>query len=152
MVIKYIFCLHFLEDKLSYLIKIEKNSLSLSNLEKFKDEKYGAFFSFVGIVRNINNNNYVKNIQYIVFEDLFFSLLKKKCERILSDNVNSKIYIFQREGILQVGDINLIVSVFSVHRKYSFLYCENIVEYIKNSIPVWKKETYIDNSYVWINS
>ncbi|HMP53501.1 MAG TPA: molybdenum cofactor biosynthesis protein MoaE [Candidatus Melainabacteria bacterium] len=39
----------------------------------------------------------------------------------------------------------------SAHRKEAFDACEFIIDSIKHRLPIWKKETYSDGSFEWVN-
>lgn len=134
------------------IIKFYDSKIDLSFVNFSSNINIGAAFFFVGIIRNFNFGKSVDKVEYHVFESLAISLLRDKCNYFfLSKNILS-INIFQRKGLLFVGDINLILVVNSVDRKSSFYCCKSLVEYIKHCIPIWKKEYYLDSSYTWINS
>lgn len=139
-----------MNDKI--IIEFSKSELSLNLLAFVLNDKAGAIVSFAGTVRDINMEKKVKYIEYNIFDTLAFSLLMRKCTELFSCNKIIKLCIFQRTGVVFVGDINLIVAVSSIDRGTAFSVCTDIVEYIKHFVPIWKKEYYIDSSYIWINS
>lgn len=132
-------------------LDINSSKINIDSINYVFANHFGAVFSFIGVVRNINDNKNVKFIEYFIFEKLAKSLLDNKCKSLIDFN-DIKISISQRYGVLYVGEINLIVSVGSINRNISFYICNLIVEYIKHDVPVWKKEYYEDNTYKWINS
>ena len=139
-----------MHDKL--IINICDSRLDFNLVMSVFNDAAGAVFSFIGTIRNINYGKEVSFVNYYVFNSLVYSLLNKKCFDLLLCDKVCKICIFQRSGILYVGEVNLIVCVSSIDRATSFLTCTAIVEYIKHSIPIWKKEHYLDLGYNWINS
>lgn len=134
-------------------INISKDKLKIDEISKFSfDENYGAIVSFFGFVRNVNNCKTVSKIDYVVFENLAYSILIDKCY-IFSKSYNPcKIYICQYNGRLYVGEINLLIAISTVKRDFSFFLCSELLEFIKNKVPIWKKEHYVDGSSSWINS
>ena len=133
-------------------ILISKKKISISMLDFLSNKNIGAVVSFVGVVRQINNGKQVNGILYSIFEDLMYSLLKDKCLTLLNGDNNTRICIFQYNGNLNVGGVNLLIGVGSKHRKIAFSYCNQLVDFIKYGVPVWKKEIYSDGTYNWINS
>lgn len=116
------------------------------------NKNVGAVFFFVGIIRKYNLGKEVDKVEYYVFESLVKSLLKSKCDNFfLCKNILS-INVLQRTGLVQVGEINLIVYITAIDRKNAFNCCKFLVEYIKHCVPIWKKEYYFDSTYTWINS
>lgn len=134
------------------IIDICSLKLNLNLINTVLSNEAGAVASFVGIIRNKNLGKDVSYVNYYVFNSLASSLLTDKCLNLLLCDKISKICIFQRHGMLFVGDINLIVCVSSVDRKTAFSTCSDIVEYVKYYVPIWKKEYYSDLSYNWVNS
>lgn len=136
----------------NFFVKFYDSKIDFSYIKLSSNNNVGAEFFFVGVIRSFNLGKLVDRVEYHIFESLAISLLRNKCDYyFLSKNILS-IDILQRKGILFVGDINLIVRVSSVDRKSSFHCCKALVEYIKHCIPIWKKEYYLDSTYIWINS
>ncbi|HIH2762175.1 MAG TPA: molybdenum cofactor biosynthesis protein MoaE [Candidatus Azoamicus sp.] len=135
---------------MNIIIKISKTNIKPNIIKKISKNE-GAIVSFLGVIKNKNNNKDVKHVHYSIFNNLFFSILKKYCISILKKK-KIKIYINQYSGIAKVGQINLIILVHSESRKESFLICHKLLEFIKNNSPVWKKETYTDGTSRWINA
>ena len=134
------------------LIYTSREKIDVNVLDFVFNKKFGAVVSFFGVVRECNNNKNVKSITYHVFEELMYSIIAQKCSDLLHVGNDTKICIIQCSGDLNIGDINLIVGVGSKHRKKAFLYCNQMVEFIKKSVPIWKKEFYCDGTFEWINS
>jgi molybdopterin synthase catalytic subunit len=134
------------------IIEVLNNKINVLLLNSVFADSVGACVFFIGVVRNINFGKSVKCIEYYVLDSLFNSLLYDKCKNLLNCNKIEKICIFQRKGNLIVGDINLMVGVGTIDRCTSFYICNILVEYIKHSVPIWKKEFYNDSTYFWINS
>lgn len=135
---------------MTIVIKISKSILK-QNANKISPN-IGASVTFSGIIKSKNNDKEVKEINYIIFEKLFVSTLKKYCISIIKNKKEIGIYINQYLGIASVGTINLIISVQAKDRKNAFLICHKILEFIKNNSPIWKKEIYIDGTSKWINA
>ena len=50
-----------------------------------------------------------------------------------------------------VGEISLVVAVASPHRAEAFQACNELVDRLKEVVPIWKKEIYSDGSR-WVGS
>jgi len=136
----------------NYSISISSEKLSCEILKFLYNDNIGAVVTFIGVVRNINDKKSVQHIHYHIFYNLFNTILNKECIELLKNDTNTRILIQQKDGIVKIGEINLIIGVSSFHRTKSFEYVKHLIEFIKNSIPVWKKEYYIDNTYRWLNT
>ena len=62
-----------------------------------------------------------------------------------------KISIHHRIGRVGLEEIAVIIAVSSKHRKASFEGCEYIIDELKKSVPIWKKEFLTDGSH-WVNA
>ena len=137
---------------MNYKIKITKKKITLENINNATKNKSGAIVSFIGLIREINNNKPVKYIKYLVFKKLFINIFEKKCINLLKNKINANIYITQYNGLLKINEINSIIIATANNRKDAFYICKDLVETLKYNTPVWKKEFYNDGTYKWINA
>jgi len=134
------------------MIKIQKEDFNLENeinLIKSKYSNIGAVSTFIGFVRDINENKKVKSIKLEVYEEMALKSLfticnnaKKKWELIDS-------LIIHRYGNLLMNEKIVLVATFSMHRKNSIESCSYIMDHLKNDAPFWKKEFY-EKSSSWL--
>lgn len=111
----------------------------------------GAIVSFIGKVRDLDNNTLSKmTLEHYpgMTERSLLSITEDACKKWdLHD-----VVIIHRIGSLLVGDNIVLVIINSRHRKNAFNACEFIMDYLKTSAPFWKKEeTPISNSWVSSN-
>ena len=137
------------------MIKIQKEDFNveeeISSIKKIHSN-VGAVTSFIGYVRDINNNNSVNSINLEVYE----KMAHKQFEKIIKE-ANFKwnlidTLIIHRYGNLQVNDKIVLVANFSSHRKDSFEGCNFIMDYLKKDAPFWKNEFYDKKNKWLINS
>ena len=127
------------------MIKIQEEDFHIDKeIEKIKNKhpNVGAVSTFIGYVRNINNEKDVQSIKLEVYKEMAF----KKLESICFDAFNKwsliDTLIIHRYGDLMVNDKIVLVATFSKHRKDGFESCEYIMDYLKKDAPFWKKENY----------
>lgn len=137
---------------MNYTIEITKKKITLENINNATKNKSGAIVSFIGLIREINNDKPVKYIKYLVFKKLFTNIFEKKCITLLKNKTNANIYITQYNGLLKINEINSIIIATANNRKDAFYICKDLVETLKYNTPVWKKEFYNDDTYKWINA
>jgi len=112
----------------------------------------GGLSFFLGQVRaDIISGKIVKAIEYSAYEAMVEAEADKMKSAILREfsDVRS-IDIVHSTGIVNAGQISLLVAVTAGHRKQAIEACSKAVELIKEGLPVWKKEIYEDNSHTWI--
>ena len=136
------------------MIKIQKEDFNsdeeIHNIKKIHSN-VGAVNSFIGYVRDNNNNQNVQSINIEVYEDM----AHKQLEKIINE-ANSKwklkdCLIIHRYGKLLVNSKIVLVSCFSRHRKDSFESCNFIMDYLKKDAPFWKNEFYYKKNEWLIN-
>ena len=127
------------------MIKIQKKNFNLEEeIDKIKNKHsdIGAQTSFVGYVRDLNNNKDVKYLNLEVYEEMAFKELSRIENNALKKWSLIDTLIIHRYGKLNVNDKIVLVSCFSQHRKDSFDACEFIMDYLKKDAPFWKNEFY----------
>ena len=137
------------------MIKIQEedfNSEDEINKIKKLHSNIGAVSSFIGYVRDENNNKKVKSINLEVYQEMAHKQLEKimnkaKLKWKLEDSL-----IIHRYGKLEVNSKIVLVACFSKHRKDSFESCNFIMDYLKKEAPFWKNEFYADKNEWLINS
>ncbi|HRH67404.1 MAG TPA: molybdenum cofactor biosynthesis protein MoaE [Bacteroidia bacterium] len=96
------------------------------------------------IVKAIEFSSYreMADEQYLVLREELFSKYKLSC-----------MHVYHSLGRVHSGEINLFVFVSSKHRKDATDACSELVEMIKTKLPIWGKEIFDDEKYVWkVNS
>lgn len=111
----------------------------------------GAVVTFEGLVRDHNEGKSVSALTYEAFEPLCRSEAEKIFAEAQSRHPFHKAICHHRIGDLAIGDMAVYVAVSSPHRDEAFKACRYIIDEIKHRLPIWKKETYLDGTTVWVN-
>ena len=134
------------------MIKIQKEDFNIeeeiSSVKKIHSN-VGAVTSFVGYVRDYNNNTSVESINLEVYEKMAYRQLEKIIEEANFKWNLIDTLIIHRYGNLHVDDKIVLVASFSSHRKDSFESCNFIMDYLKKDAPFWKNEFY-DTKNEWL--
>ena len=136
------------------MIKIQKEDFNVEeeiNAIKKLYSDVGAVTSFIGYVRDNNNNNNVQSINLEVYEKMAYRQFEKIIEETNSKWNLIDTLIIHRYGKLKVNDKIVLVSSFSSHRKESFEASNFIMDYLKKDAPFWKNEFY-DNKNEWLTN
>ena len=136
------------------MIKIQKESFNIEKeiqLIKESLQDVGAVSTFLGYVRNTNNDKKVSSINL----EVYLAMAEKSLEEII-EKANKKwnlsdTLVIHRYGKLNIGEKIVLVATFSKHRHDSIQACEFIMDYLKKDVPFWKKENYEDG-YNWLKN
>ena len=136
------------------MIKIQEKKFNLEdeiNLIKSQYSNIGAVSTFVGYVRNSNNQQKVLSIDLEVYKDMAYKSLEMICLKAQKKWNLIDTLIIHRFGKLSVNEKIVLVATFSIHRKDSLEACNYIMDYLKKDAPFWKKEFY-NNNYRWLEN
>lgn len=115
------------------------------------DKSCGALVVFEGWIRDHNEGQAVERLEYEVYRPLAekegAKIIDEACDRY---GVSNALCI-HREGLLELGDIAVIICVSSPHRGDAFAACRYIIDEIKSRLPIWKKEHYVSGVSAWVN-
>lgn len=115
------------------------------------NERAGACVTFEGWVRNRNDGQEVKSLEYEAYPEL----ADKEASRILGEARTKfdllDIIAIHRVGHLQLGEMAVWVGVTAEHRESAFLACRYVIDEMKARVPIWKKEHYVTGASQWIN-
>lgn len=134
------------------MIKIQKQDFDLENeinAIKFKHTNVGAVSTFIGYVRDINNNKEVTSIDLEVYQEMAFNSLKQIIEEARKKWGLIDCLVIHRYGQLEVSEKIVLVATFSMHRDDSIASCNYIIDFLKKDAPFWKKEFYNEN-FNWL--
>ena len=100
----------------------------------------GAYVLFEGVVRNHHDGRAVESIFY----DAYRPMAEKEMDAIVRD-VSARypdvaLAVVHRLGHLVVGDSSIAIVASSPHRAESFEACRMMIDRIKETVPIWKKE------------
>ena len=131
------------------MIKIQKEDFNLEEEIKAIQSQHrniGGVSTFVGYVRDINNNKKVLSIDLEVYEEMAASSLKKICNDARNKWELVDTLVIHRFGKLEINEKIVLVATFAIHRHDSNLACNYIMDFLKKDAPFWKKEFY-DNEF-----
>lgn len=133
-------------------IKITSSKLNLQECYAFVEDDFcGGITTFVGTVRNDTEGKEVLQLDFSTYKPMAIKEMQKIADKALRDFEIHKIAIYHAEGMLQIGEIPVIIAVSAKHRKAAFLACEFAIDILKETVPIWKKE-YFSDGEVWVNA
>lgn len=108
----------------------------------------GAVVAFSGIVRNHDDGRAIRSLDYQAHPDAE-RILAECCARIAAET-GLALAAAHRIGSLQIGDTALFAVAAASHRREAFDACERLVEEIKHTIPIWKRQWFDDGASEWV--
>lgn len=110
----------------------------------------GGVNIFLGIVRNHHEGKSVKELFYDCYAAMAEKQLAKIIEKAKRDTGVEAIKVLHRIGRLQIGEVAVAIMAGGAHRDEAFRACRQVIDDIKEDVPIWKKETYEDLTQKWV--
>ena len=131
------------------LALLSPTTLDPAAIEAFVlDNQHGALVTFRGIVRNHDHGLAVTALDYQAHPDAVTFL--EDCCRQVATATGLRVAAAHRVGSLVVGDTALVAAVAAPHRAEAFAACEQLVELIKQQVPIWKRQHLADGETEWV--
>ncbi|APS40662.1 MULTISPECIES: molybdenum cofactor biosynthesis protein MoaE [Salegentibacter] len=129
-------------------ISSEKIAKSIQNHSS--KTNIGAHSIFLGQVRaDEKDGSVVRAIEYTAYEEMALQKAFEIREAIFEKYNLTCMHIYHSLGEVKTGEICLFVFTSSKHRKMAIDACEELVERIKNELPVWGKELLKNSDENW---
>jgi molybdopterin synthase catalytic subunit len=108
----------------------------------------GAVVVFDGIVRNHTRNRETLYLDYEAYEEMALKQMDGLSREAVSRFGVRYVTLVHRLGRLSVGETSVLIVVSSAHRAQAFDACRWLIDTLKKTVPIWKRETFVDG-VVW---
>ena len=119
-----------------------------SVLEKIKRPEDGAVVIFEGIVRNHTRDRRTLFLEYEAYEEMALKQLEGLAAQAKVQFQVGEIAITHRLGRLEISETSVLIVVAAAHRAAAFDACRWLIDTLKRTVPIWKKEHFEDGA-VW---
>jgi len=130
-------------------VMLTKDELPIEEVLCTLNGTAGAVVSFIGIVKGSVNGRKVRWIEFEADEDVALHRLEEIRQEALERYALHDAVIVHRHGRLDVGESIVLIATFAEHRDAAFEACRYLIEELKHSVPIWKKECTEDGEY-WV--
>ena len=117
----------------------------VSSMERPED---GAIVIFDGIVRNNSRGRKTLYLDYEAYEEMALKQMDELIAEALTKFAVRDARIVHRLGRLEIGESSVFIAVASAHRAAAFDACRWLIDTLKKTVPIWKKE-YFEDGAVW---
>lgn len=103
-------------------------------------EADGAVVTFAGAVRNHSKGRAVSFLEYEAYPEMAVHQMELVVAEVSDKWPTCRVLVDHRYGRLEIGDLAVVIAVASPHRKEAFLACEYVIDRLKETAPIWKRE------------
>lgn len=115
------------------------------------DPRCGAVVTFDGVVRDHDGGRGVERLEYTAHPGAG-EVIVEVAGRIAARYPDSIVAVAHRCGPLQIGEAALACAVSAPHRKQAFAACDELVDTVKQRLPIWKHQVFDDGESEWVGA
>lgn len=108
----------------------------------------GAALVFEGVVRNQTRGRRTLYLDYEAYEEMALKQMGELVEQAIAQFKVRDAVIIHRLGRVEIGETSVLIVVASAHRAAAFDACRWLIDTLKRTVPIWKKE-YFEDGAVW---
>ncbi len=108
----------------------------------------GAVVTFDGIVRNHSRDRQTLYLDYEGYEEMALKQMRELAMQSLEKFAVRHVTLVHRLGHMEIGESSVLIVVASAHRGAAYEASRWIIDTLKKTVPIWKKETFVDGA-VW---
>ncbi|GAB4046466.1 molybdenum cofactor biosynthesis protein MoaE [Spirosoma litoris] len=116
-----------------------------------QSDQAGAIDLFLGVVRDNTQERPVDRLEYEAYDRMAITEMEKIADVAQQRWPILRYAIIHRKGTLKIGEMAVLIGVSTAHRADAFDACRYIIDTIKQTVPIWKKEVFLDGEE-WVNA
>lgn len=109
----------------------------------------GGVVTFTGMVRDHARGKTVVRLDYSAYAGMATKEMARIIDAIEREIPAARLAVEHRIGTLAVGDLAVVIAAAAPHRAEAFDACRQMIERLKESVPIWKKE-FCDDGSTWV--
>jgi len=131
-------------------IKLSEDPLDIpSCLEWVMSPECGGIDVFIGTVRDATKGKAVVRLEFEAYRQMALNEMQKIAAQAMGKWPVQKIVLHHRTGKLGVGEVPVVIAVAAAHRDAAFDACRYLIDTLKQTVPIWKKEVFEDGE-IWV--
>ncbi len=134
------------------LAEVRQEEISVAQMvQAVSDPRCGAVITFDGVVRDHDGGRGVERLEYSAHPtagEVITEVAREVAERY----PDTLIAVAHRFGPLEIGDSALVCAVAAPHRKQAFVACDELVDTVKQRVPIWKHQVFDDGESEWVGA
>jgi len=135
-----------------YDVLLQSDTIDISTcIAQVMSPSCGGIDIFIGTVRNATKGKAVTHLEFEAYEPMAISEMKKIAEAATAKWPVEKIVIRHRTGRMEIGEVPVVIAVAAAHRDAAFDACRFIIDTLKQTVPIWKKEFFEDGAH-WVSA
>ncbi|HVB27774.1 MAG TPA: molybdenum cofactor biosynthesis protein MoaE [Mycobacteriales bacterium] len=111
----------------------------------------GGTALFLGTVRSDDHGRAVATLDYTAHPSAS-SRLRAVADAVAGEYPVIWLAVVHRVGALRIGDLAVVAGVACAHRAEAFIACRALIDRVKDAVPIWKHQTFLDGQEEWVGA
>lgn len=134
------------------MIRLTTESINYALLtESVRSTDAGGVVLFLGTVRELTDGRRTVALDYDAYAPMAEAKLNELEAQARARWPIDKVAIVHRVGRLELGEVSVAVAVSCPHRQEAFDAARFLIDELKVTVPIWKKENWSDGTTEWIH-
>ena len=122
-------------------VRLLHDELSLDRcVGAVRGPEMGGIVTFTGTVRIENHGATIDRLTYEAYGPMAIREMTRICNEVEGEVVGARVAVEHRVGTLAIGDLAVVIAAAAPHRAEAFTACRAVIDRLKQSVPIWKKE------------
>jgi molybdopterin synthase catalytic subunit len=113
------------------------------------DDRAGAVATFQGTVRAQSRERDVIALEYEAYSGMAEKVMGEIADEVKSRYKLCAVAVTHRLGRVEIGETSVAIAVSAPHRQDALAACRDVIDALKERVPLWKKELY-EGGEEWI--
>ena len=134
------------------MIEITTDPIEIQKVfDAVQSDDAGATVLFTGSTRRWTDGKETARLEYECYREMAISEIQKLVDHASSKWALIGCAVAHRVGVVGVGETSIAIAVSSPHRAGAFEAGRWLIDTLKQVVPIWKKENWIDGNSQWIH-
>jgi len=122
-------------------VLLTSDELSLDRcVAAVRTREMGGIVTFAGTVRIENHGATIDHLSYEAYGPMAVREMTRICAEVEAEVIGARVAVEHRIGTLAIGDLAVVIAAAAPHRAEAFTACRAVIDRLKQSVPIWKKE------------
>jgi len=134
-------------------VRILTEPINLTGMiERASDPRAGGVCTFTGTVRaESDGDRQLLALEYSAYAEMAITKLREIRSAALERFDVTEVIVEHRIGRLELGEVSVAIVVAAPHRVDAFDACRSVIDTLKTTVPIWKKEYWSDGETSWVD-
>src|SRR5690349_15331276 len=109
----------------------------------------GGIATFIGTTRVHSRGRTVHYLDYEAYGGMAEAVMAQLADELKRKHELCEVAIAHRIGRVDIGELSVVIAVSAPHRAAALAACQEAIDTLKQTVPLWKKEVY-EGGEEWI--